>query len=75
MTKKILISVLIILAVFVTSGCVTKTLNKEVLHQKGVHLTKLTRKVQVAIRNNELNSEELLIKMNKKYPQLMEEFT
>ena len=75
MIKKTLLSVSIILVVLISSGCVTKTPNKEVLYEKGVHLTKLTRKVQVVIRNSALNSEELLIKMNKKYPKLMKEFT
>lgn len=72
---KIITSVSIIMMVCLATGCSKKEFNPEEMHQKGAHLTKLTRKAQVAVRHNITDREELYGVMNKKYPVLMKEFS
>lgn len=72
---KIITFVSIIVMVSLATGCSKKQFDPEEMHQKGTHLTKLTRKVQVAVRHNITDSEQLYSVMNKKYPILMKEFS
>lgn len=61
--------------VSLTTGCCKKQFEPEEMHQKGVHLTKLTRKAQVAVRHNITDSDQLYAEVNNKYPVLMKEFS
>lgn len=57
------------------SGCAAKDFDPEVMYQKGAHLTKLTRKVQVAVHNGVTDDKELYTQALEKYPQDMSEFS
>ena len=70
-TKMLLITSFIIVA---SSGCSSKLYDAETLHEKGAHLTKITRKVKVAIRNKVADT-ELLTFIENKYPQDMMVFS
>lgn len=73
--RKVITSITIIAIASLTTGCCKKQFDPEEMHQKGVHLTKLTRKAQVAVRHNITDSDQLYVEMNHKYPDLMKEFS
>ena len=74
MLKKIMITVFVTFVIFTSTGCAAKTYDAETLHQKGANLTKLTRKVKVAIRK-QVADDKLYIYINEKYPDDMVEFS
>lgn len=74
MLKNITIALFIILITFTTTGCSSTLYDAETLHQKGAHLTKITRKVKVAIRKG-IADENLSMYINKKYHNDMQEFS
>lgn len=63
-----------VILIFV-SGCVAKDINPEIMHQKGAHLTKLTKKLQVIIHHESTDGKTLYLQMLEKYPQDMAEFS
>lgn len=74
--KKIIITVFVTftITIFTSTGCGAKTYDAETLHEKGANLTKLTRKVKVAIRKQVVD-DKLYIYINEKYPNEMAEFS
>lgn len=61
-----------ILFVATISGCAHNTTPKqEEMYEKSAHLTKLTRKVQVAINANINNPEDLYTYVSQKFPETM----
>ena len=57
------------------SGCASSKFNSEKIHQKSAFITKLTRKVHVGIRKDISNSDELLVFVNEKFPDIIENFS
>lgn len=68
----ILVSSMVILSV---SGCASSKINSETIHQKNAFITKLTRKVHVAIREDITSSDDLLSFVNEKFPDVMKNFS
>ncbi|WP_428025921.1 hypothetical protein [Arcobacter sp.] len=63
------------LFIFTIVGCANQTINSEVMYEKSSFLTKLTRKVQVGVRKNINNEEELYSFISKKFPNEMDNFS
>jgi len=74
MIRKITIAILITITTIVVSGCAPKLYDAETLHQKGAYLTKITRKVKVAIRKD-IEDDKLKIYIQNKYQNDMKEFS
>jgi len=72
---KILTFTTISVIVLFASGYSAKDIDPEVMYQKGAHLTKLTRKVQVAIHHGVTDEKVLYSQTLEKYPQDMSEFS
>lgn len=72
--KTVTITTISLILLFV-SGCVAKDIDPEVMYQKGAHLTKLTRKVQVAVHHGVTDEKVLYSQALEKYPQDMSEFS
>lgn len=74
MLKKILTTLIITIAMTLVAGCSFKKYDGEILHEKGVNLTKITAKVKVAIKRK-IKDENLLIYIQKKYPSEISAFS
>lgn len=72
--KKIIISILILTLMMSSVGCADKLYDSDTIHNKAAYLSKLTRKTQVAVRNNVSDGEELRLKMTQKFPRLVNQF-
>lgn len=75
MNIKLIIGTISTLFVFTIVGCANKTIDSEVMYEKSSFLTKLTRKVQVGVRDNINTEEELSSFINDKFPTVMSNFS
>lgn len=71
---KTLSIVSVLVTVLFVSGCASKY-DAEVMHQKGAHLTKLTRKAQLIVRHGATDGEDMEAELQAKYPKDMAEFS
>lgn len=72
--KTLTFTTISIILLFVSS-CAAKNIDPEVMYKKGAHLTKLTRKVQVAVHHGVTDEKVLYSQTLEKYPQDMSEFS
>jgi len=73
MYKKITI-ILFLAASLTVTGCASKLYDAEILHEKAINITKLTRKVKVAIRKK-ISNENLQSYIVEKYSEDINEFS
>lgn len=68
----VVLSVFLLLGI---TGCVNKDFKKEEIYEKSAFITKLVRKVQVGVRKNINDSEELYSFIQKRFPKIMKNFS